>query len=222
MANEAFGKIIRDHFSWPITYNFSDLIVNVLPFEEYKAHEYFYPIFEFLRLLGFYQWEMVQQGIFVRGGITIGDIYTDEGVIFGPALVRAYELESQLARWPILSIDPVTFDEIKVAASEFLSFRTRANDNVVGAEMGVHQLGLLMRKTDDGTPFLDYLECLAYEDTTTGDLPFYFNDHKNRVLLAYEKYKHYKYEFVAQYHDEKCREHRCFSSVIGKLEGTPN
>ena len=33
----------------------------------------------------------------LRGGISMGDIYHDEEVVFGPALNRAYELESKVA-----------------------------------------------------------------------------------------------------------------------------
>lgn len=61
---------------------------------------------------------------------------------------------------------------------------------------------------DDGIYFLDYLECMAYDDLTTGDLDYKLEDHKNNVLAAYTKYKHYKYAFIADYHDKKCREHR--------------
>lgn len=32
-------------------------------------------------------------GFFIRGGVTVGDLYHDDEVIFGPALNRAYELE---------------------------------------------------------------------------------------------------------------------------------
>jgi hypothetical protein len=69
------------------------------------------------------------------------------------------------------------------------------------------ELASIMRKTQEGTYFLDYIACMAYEDTTTGDLPRYLSDHKESVTHAYEKYRHWKYEFVAKYHDEKCRDY---------------
>ena len=48
----------------------------------------------------------LQQGFLLRGGIAVGDIYHDNEVVFGPALNRAYELESQIADYPRVVLDP--------------------------------------------------------------------------------------------------------------------
>src|SRR5262245_29297185 len=42
----------------------------------------------------------LNMGFLLRGGIAIGDIYHDDEVVFGPALNRAYELESEIADYP--------------------------------------------------------------------------------------------------------------------------
>jgi len=204
--------------TWPITYNFSDLIVNVLPFANYKEHERFFLIFGFLSQIGALQASLVNRGVFVRGGITIGDIFADDRAVFGPALVRAYELESKISKWPIISIDPVSVEEIRSAASSFLEFRKSTNDNVPGAQMGVAQLGAFVRRTDEGIPFLDYLECMRFDDLTTGDFDYLLGDHREQVMAAYKAHKHYKYTFVAKYHDEKCRESEHSKLIIGDLE----
>jgi hypothetical protein len=39
-------------------------------------------------------------GTFLRGGVTRGPIYIDENLVFGPALVEAYELEHKVAKYP--------------------------------------------------------------------------------------------------------------------------
>jgi hypothetical protein len=44
-------------------------------------------------------------GFLIRGGITIGDIFHDERVVFGPALVKAYAIESEVANYPRLVLD---------------------------------------------------------------------------------------------------------------------
>lgn len=44
-------------------------------------------------------------GWLVRGGITIGDLYIDETIVWGSALVRAYELEDKIAVYPRVIID---------------------------------------------------------------------------------------------------------------------
>jgi hypothetical protein len=44
-------------------------------------------------------------GFLTRGGITVGDICHDKEVVFGPALNRAYELESHVADYPRIVFD---------------------------------------------------------------------------------------------------------------------
>jgi hypothetical protein len=44
-------------------------------------------------------------GFWLRGGITIGPLIHNEAFVFGPALNRAHELESRLAKYPRILID---------------------------------------------------------------------------------------------------------------------
>jgi hypothetical protein len=46
-------------------------------------------------------------GMFIRGGVTIGELVHEDRVVFGPALNRAYYLESSLANNPVLLLDPL-------------------------------------------------------------------------------------------------------------------
>jgi hypothetical protein len=65
------------------------------------------PNFQFLLFrLGYLQVIAAWSGILVRGAITIGDIVHDENIVFGPALNRAYELESKQAVYPRIILDP--------------------------------------------------------------------------------------------------------------------
>lgn len=45
-------------------------------------------------------------GFLVRGGISIGNLVHTRSAVFGPALIRAYELESQHAFYPRVLLDP--------------------------------------------------------------------------------------------------------------------
>jgi hypothetical protein len=47
---------------------------------------------------------------FIRGGITKGQLLHRDSIIFGPALIRAYDLESTIARYPRVIIDPEQMD----------------------------------------------------------------------------------------------------------------
>lgn len=53
----------------------------------------------------FLQLCLLYQGVLVRGGITVGRLYHSSNLIFGPALVRAYELESKYAIYPRILVD---------------------------------------------------------------------------------------------------------------------
>lgn len=44
-------------------------------------------------------------GWLVRGGVTIGDFYIDDMIVWGSALVRAYELEDKIAVYPRVVLD---------------------------------------------------------------------------------------------------------------------
>jgi len=61
--------------------------------------------------LGYLQFFAAWSGILVRGAVTIGDIVHDENIVFGPALNRAYELESKMAVYPRIILDPKIGDE---------------------------------------------------------------------------------------------------------------
>ncbi len=52
-------------------------------------------------------------GIFVRGGISIGPFYFDNNTLLSPALVRAYELESKKAVYPIIIISAKDVEELR-------------------------------------------------------------------------------------------------------------
>ena len=75
-------------------------------------------------------------GWLVRGGITIGDFYIDDTIVWGPALLRAYELEDQLAIYPRIILDETV--------TNVLSSSTIKNDFV--------------RVDKDGFRFLNYMD----------------------------------------------------------------
>ena len=48
----------------------------------------------------YYQLQMALEGFFVRGGLTIGDLFIDEHVVLGRALIEAHSIEQTIARDP--------------------------------------------------------------------------------------------------------------------------
>ncbi len=55
---------------------------------------------------------LLERRILVRGGVTIGDIFHKGNVSFGPAFIRAYDLERLHARYPRIIFDPLAADAV--------------------------------------------------------------------------------------------------------------
>jgi hypothetical protein len=79
--------------------SFSDNVVASVPYEER------YLIWTLLSLANI-QLGAALRGFWIRGAVTIGDLHHDDNIVFGPALNRAYVLESKQARYPRIILDP--------------------------------------------------------------------------------------------------------------------
>ena len=56
--------------------------------------------------------------IFIRGGITLGDMYVKDDIVFGPALTEAYLLEEKNAKVPRIIVRKRTLDQGAAKATE--------------------------------------------------------------------------------------------------------
>ncbi|MET4345593.1 hypothetical protein ABIC08_006884 [Bradyrhizobium sp. RT9b] len=79
--------------------SFSDNVVSSVPFEP-KYVEWI------LQSLATIQLGAALAGFWVRGSVTIGNLHHDADIVFGPALNRAYVLESQQAQYSRIIVDP--------------------------------------------------------------------------------------------------------------------
>ncbi|KFN38722.1 MAG: hypothetical protein JU82_10410 [Sulfuricurvum sp. MLSB] len=68
-------------------------------------------------------------GMFIRGGITRGAIYHDNNMVFGPALNKAYQLESKDANYPRIIIDESVHEICYKNKIEFLKNWRKINDD---------------------------------------------------------------------------------------------
>jgi hypothetical protein len=51
------------------------------------------------------QISLLVRGVYLRGGISSGELYHDNNFVVGPALIKAYELESKYAIYPRIVLD---------------------------------------------------------------------------------------------------------------------
>ncbi len=89
------------------------------------------------------QLDLALDGVLLRGGLTIGELYHDGNVVYGPAMNMAYMIESQVAVYPRIIVDNSAIEQYcKYAA---------------GDEYDLNDINSLLRKDADGFFFVDML-----------------------------------------------------------------
>lgn len=123
--------------------NFSDTVIRSMPETKHYPHNF---IFE-LRSILHAQIALIPQGIPIRGAVTIGDIVQSWGRVYGPAVVRAYELEGQKGAPPRIIVDDEALARLQPALEK---------ENLDS------ELADLVRK-EGSTTYLDYLRACERE-----------------------------------------------------------
>lgn len=191
--SEEFRKIFpKDLFALKA---FTDNIVIGWPVRSDAESEFGNAFFK----LGLFQFEMVLKGFFIRGAISVGDVYVDETAVFGGGLIEAYEGEAKLARDPRIIL---TRSAIEVVEQHLTYYPDRRN--------APHVRSVL--RDSDGQWFVNYLECVLWAEDEQG--PFYeeFAQHKAVVEAKLAQHKGNptiwsKYAWVASYHNYFCDLH---------------
>lgn len=141
------------------------------------------------------QLSLALDGVFIRGGMSLSDIYMSDSQVFGPALVRSYELESNFATYPRVLIDPDLVAAFAAAEQ--------------GGSAG-EAFTLLTQRGDDGMYYGHYLGQLAV-GYTQAEKDTFLDAHKRAILTsvkalrggAFSRAKQ-KYTWLARYHNASC------------------
>jgi hypothetical protein len=86
---------------------------------------------------------LLRSGYFARGGMTKGRLYHDHSTVFGPALVEAYRLESQIAKFPRIVIPRAVAADGTGYAQEGTHWKNYFDDRFVQANDGPFFLHIL-------------------------------------------------------------------------------
>ena len=89
--------------------------------------------------------DFISADVLVRGGITCGKLFHKKSMCYGPAMVNAYTLESQYAKYPRIIIEDTLMRGIQ----------NSQGNNTPGME--IEELKKLIKVDSDGWIFLDYL-----------------------------------------------------------------
>jgi|GEM_PF-3155287 len=204
--NEKYGKLCSIHV-------LSDCIFKTVDMTNYHDD-----VYAALSLLGELSFNIVSQGKlfyqhgkFLRGAITFGKFFSDEGkaLLFGPAIARAYTIESNYAFYPRIYIDPCVLEVLHNILLPQYPFGKSDGCVTTGTKDDfLTNFYSWITKGDDGIWFLDYLgnfrlwfpqdenPCLfiSRHKSTIEEILNLPNDHLTDSMLL-------KYLWLANYHN---------------------
>lgn len=143
---------------------------------------------------------LFDEGILLRGGITVGDVARSYGQLFGPAVVRGYDLENKVARFPRIVVGEEVLEEMT------------ANPNlwVHDKETDTRELKDLLHKDFDGEWFVDYLRVIEEELDDRSEYPSYLRRHEEFVEQRLTDYRENssilpKFKWLREYHNRTAK-----------------
>lgn len=142
------------------------------------------------------QVNLMDEGFFLRGAIAVGEFHHHDGIIFGPALVHAAELEHDVAVHPRIVLSRDTERCQRDAAA--------AHASPADAPQNLYLL-----RDSDGWAFIDYLALVF--DGPEDPRPT-LERHRERIGGRLEEHRANKrvwekYRWAAEYHNDVIRRH---------------
>jgi hypothetical protein len=152
---------------------FSDSIVRIRFIDgEDHSGALFHEVLKLLHVQG----EMLADNVLLRGGLTVGDIYVEGQMAFGPGFIRAYQLESQFANYPRIVVGPEAFKALREDE------RLRADHHDLAEE--IHHQSELLHQGDDGLWFIDYLYGFQEEMDYPEDHVDLVAQHRSHIIAS--------------------------------------
>jgi len=131
---------------------------------------------------------LAERGFLLRGAVTIGQLHHTRRHVVGPAMVRAYEMESTQARYPRVIVDPAVIP---------LARRRRNEDHTPDDEE--EYVRAFLAEDDDGRLFFDYVSWQPVVAVAGGDDDRYPNYLATMAALIRAGLAHEDPSVVAKY-----------------------
>ncbi|MXV20005.1 hypothetical protein [Deinococcus xianganensis] len=209
--SKAYQKVNRDNGLWTSRILTDNVVIVIKMTEEDDGES---EIGLLLGMISEIQFELALEGYFIRGGIDYDYIYVDEEIIFGPALINAYKMESA-SLYPRIAFTEAAIEKLRTYHSYYGSPHSNPMRNMILLDNG------------DGIYFLNYMRGSYLPDMIEDHLSYYEdpkdyvigpNDfpmiHHHRDVIS-ENIKRYakqpevrrKYNWLANYHNKFCEIH---------------
>jgi hypothetical protein len=169
-AAERIGKTLLafQRYSAPLGQNvkaefatFSDLIVRSVPFGFATPQDRIRALVGELQDMIFAQTEVLKYDVFVRGAIAVGDMCVTDKVLFGPALLDAYDAERCIARFPRVIINPDLCEDFRTElANPSDPYTRRLKELVAIDEDGVTYVNYLCGRSTTYRDECEYIDLL--------------------------------------------------------------
>lgn len=143
-----------------------------------------------------FQIMMVQKGYFFRGGWSLGSLYMNDIVVYGKALIEAYNIESIVARYPRI----VLSEQMKELVDKHMSYYSDRNFSPQASHI---------LRDENSNYFVNYLFGPIEYGSDFSEITDFLTTHKKGIERNLKLYKHKptileKYRWIAYYHDYFC------------------
>ncbi len=213
---------------------FTDCILIGCPIRE-KPHPWFSEglkeLNDVLILLEMFQMEMTSNGYFVRGAITVDELYMDDKIIYGNGVIEAYEAESKKAKYPRIILtksveEMLTEIDKGFADQNFPNYITKFLYKDFDGLIFINYLKFINSRVSVHPPCLypgseAILAAISADETSalpggserlhSRDVPFVneLEKHKNKIIENLNKHNNEphileKYLWTANYHNNFC------------------
>ncbi len=109
---ELFNCLFENKNVRPSVKIFSDNIIVAMPRAGESGHGAFCAV---VMMSAIIQVQFLKHGLLTRGGIATGNFFADDVMVWGMALVKAYDLESNVAMYPRVVVEPELIRELGLA-----------------------------------------------------------------------------------------------------------
>jgi len=183
----------------PSVFWFSDSVVRVRHLEtEANIEAPTGLLFHELLDMVYAQGELIKEGILLRGGVTYGEVVSSSSRVFGPGVIKAYEVESKLALYPRVALAPELLKELRRNPLLKSEMHTPKDER--------DYIGQLLRRGDDGVWFVDYATAIEEELDDIDRYPIFLNCHRDIIVNGSTRFLRRpntlrKYLWLAYYHN---------------------